>query len=106
MNQITEEDLINLLETGALESHMFSAVYGLAPVNMDIMLKIQERESVKYMKSLTHSELEVLKEAEDILFNHVDYGTDSVFDKAFCELHKALRRYEKLEKRDETCQNG
>ena len=38
------------------------------------------------MKSLTQSELETLKEAEDILFNHVDYGTNSVFDKAFCEL--------------------
>lgn len=58
------------------------------------------------MKSLTTSELEVLKEAEDILFNHVDYGTNSVFDKAFCELHKSLRRYNELEKRDDSCQNG
>lgn len=48
------------------------------------------------MKSLTQSELEVLKEAEDILFNHVDYGTNSVFDKAFCELHKALKKYTEL----------
>nr|DAO80460.1 MAG TPA: TAF RNA Polymerase I subunit A [Caudoviricetes sp.] len=53
------------------------------------------------MKSLTQSELEVLKEAEDILFNHVDYGTNSVFDKAFCELHKSLKRYNELERRDE-----
>jgi hypothetical protein len=58
------------------------------------------------MKSLTQSELEVLKEAEDILFNHVDYGTDTVFDKAFCELYKSLKRYNELEKRNETCQNG
>ena len=58
------------------------------------------------MKSLTQSELEVLKEAEDILFNHADYGTDTVFDKAFCELHKSLKRYNELEKRNETCQNG
>lgn len=48
------------------------------------------------MKSLTQSELEVLKEAEDILFNHADYGTDTVFDKAFCELHKALKKYTEL----------
>lgn len=53
------------------------------------------------MKLLTQSELEVLKEAEDILFNHVDYGTDSVFDKAFCELHKLLKRYNELERRGE-----
>ena len=53
------------------------------------------------MKSLTQSELEALKEAEDILFNHVDYGTDSVFDKAFCELHKSLKRYNELERSDE-----
>lgn len=58
------------------------------------------------MKSLTQSELETLKEAEDILFNHVDYGTNGVFDKAFCELHKSLKRYNELEKRNESCQNG
>lgn len=58
------------------------------------------------MKTLTQSELETLKDAEDILFNHVDYGTNSVFDKAFCELYKSLKRYSELEKRDETCQNG
>lgn len=58
------------------------------------------------MKPLTSSELEVLKEAEDILFNHCDYGTESVFDNAFSELYQALRKYKQLEKRDETCQNG
>lgn len=58
------------------------------------------------MKSLTQSELETLKEAEDILFNHVDYETNSVFDKAFCELRKSLKRYNELEKRNESCQNG
>lgn len=58
------------------------------------------------MKPLTTSELEVLKEAEDILFNHVECGTNSAFDKAFCELHKSLKRYNELEKRDKTCQNG
>lgn len=98
MKQTTEEGLRNLLESGALESHMFSAFYGLAPINNDIL---QERVKLKFMKSLTKSELEVLKEAEDILFNHVDYRTDSVFDKAFCELHKSLKRYNELERRDE-----
>lgn len=58
------------------------------------------------MKPLTQSELQVLKEAEDILFNHVDYGTNTVFDKAFCELHKSLKRYKELEKRNDSCQNG
>ena len=52
------------------------------------------------MKSLTNSEFEVLKEAEDILFNHVDYDTNSVFDKAFCELHKSLRKYTELMLKD------
>lgn len=47
------------------------------------------------MKPLTESELEILKEAEDILFTHVDYIINSVFDKAFCELHKALKKYKK-----------
>ena len=58
------------------------------------------------MKVLTQLELETLKEATDILFNHVDYETDSVFDNAFCELYKALKRYVKIEKRDKQCQNG
>lgn len=52
------------------------------------------------MKSLTQSELETLKEAEDILFMHVDYGTNSVFDKAFCELHKSLKKYTELMLKD------
>lgn len=52
------------------------------------------------MKELTQSEFELLKEAEDILFNHVDYGTNSVFDKAFCELHKSLRKYTELMLKD------
>lgn len=48
------------------------------------------------MKPLTQSELGVLKEAEYILFNHVDYGTNSVFYKSFCELHKSLKKYNEL----------
>lgn len=52
------------------------------------------------MKSLTQSELVVLKEAEDILFRHVDYGTNSVFDKAFCELHRSLKKYTELMLKD------
>lgn len=58
------------------------------------------------MKPLTQSEFEVLKEAEDILYNHVDPVISGVFDKAFCELYKSLRRYNKLEGSKETCQNG
>jgi hypothetical protein len=52
------------------------------------------------MKPLTQSELGVLKEAEDILFMHVDYGTNSVFDNAFCELHKSLKKYTELMLKD------
>lgn len=53
------------------------------------------------MIPLTQSELETLKEAEDVLYNHVDCETSGVFDKAFCELHKSLKRYNELERRDE-----
>lgn len=98
MKQIKEDYLLKLIETGALESQMFNTFYGLSPINIGI---VQERMKIKHMESLTQSELEVLKEAEDILFNHVDYGTDSVFDKAFCELHKSLKRYNELERSDE-----
>lgn len=52
------------------------------------------------MKTLTQSEFELLKEAEDILFNHVDYGTNGVFDKAFCELYKSLKKYTELMLKD------
>jgi hypothetical protein len=52
------------------------------------------------MKPLTQSELETLKETENILFMHVDYGTNSVFDKAFCELHKCLKKYTELMLKD------
>lgn len=52
------------------------------------------------MKPLTQSELVVLKEAEDILFMHVYYGTNSVFDKAFFELHKSLKKYTELMLKD------
>lgn len=54
----------------------------------------------KRLYLLTQSELETLKEAEDILFMHVDYGTNSVFDKAFCELHKFLKKYTELMLKD------
>lgn len=66
------------------------------------IITVKERTTIskkgeKNMEPLTQSEFEVLKEAEDILFNHVDYGTNSVFDKAFCEMHKALKRYKELD---------
>lgn len=104
MKQITDEELLAMRLNNALESHIINSFYGLKPINMNNVRQRQERR--RAMKSLTQSELEALKEAEDILFNHVDYGANSVFDKAFCELHKALKRYNELEKRDETCQNG
>lgn len=45
------------------------------------------------MKQLTEQELKTLREAEDILFNHIEYGMNNVFDNAFCELHKAINEY-------------
>ena len=45
------------------------------------------------MKQLTEQELNTLREAEDILFNHIEYGSHNVFDNAFCELHKAINAY-------------
>ena len=104
MKVITRQELLTMLRDGSLEPHMLNSFYGLKPINMSIVLKRQERRIA--MKPLTQSELETLKEAEDILFSRVDYGTNGVFDEAFCALYKALSRYYKLEKRDETCQNG
>ena len=45
------------------------------------------------MNQLTEQELNTLREAEDILFNHIEYGMNNVFDNAFCELHKAINKY-------------
>ena len=53
------------------------------------------------MNQLTEQELKTLREVEDILFNHIDYETDGVFDKAFYYLYKALRSYYDLERSDE-----
>ena len=105
MVKITEHELIELLKNDALNPTIVTSYYGLKPVSRKVVQERIERRK-NTMKSLTNSELEALKEAEEILFAHVDYGTDSVFDNAFCELYKALRRYYKLEKRDESCQNG
>lgn len=45
------------------------------------------------MNQLTEQELKTLREAEDILFNHIEYGMNNVFDNAFCELHKSINEY-------------
>ena len=45
------------------------------------------------MNQLTDQELKTLREAEDILFSHIEYGMNNVFDNAFCELHKAINTY-------------
>lgn len=52
----------------------------------------------KSMKSLKQSELETLKEAEDILFYYAnsDGDCEDIFYKSFRELHKALKRYNKF----------
>lgn len=93
MKQMTEDYLINLFESGALESHMFNVFYGLAPINNHI---IQERVKLKFMKSLNQSELETLKKAEDILFSHLDDELDNVFGDSAVALHIAIKNYTKL----------
>lgn len=47
------------------------------------------------MNQLTDQELKTLREAEDILFRHIEYGMNNVFDNAFCELYKAINEYMK-----------
>lgn len=76
---------------------MFSAMYGLVSVNRHI---IQERVKEKYMKSLTQSELEVLKEAEDILFLHLDDELEGIFSDSAVVLHIAIKNYTKLMLKD------
>lgn len=85
---------------------MVSCKYYLKLTNTDIVRRRQERR--KNMKLLAHSELELLKEAEDILFYYAnsDGECEDIFYKSFRELHKAIKRYNKLEKRDQSCQNG
>lgn len=100
MKKITGHELIELLNPTLVTSY-----YGLKPVSRKVVQERIERRK-NTMKSLTHSELEVLKEADDILYKYTEPGIDGVFDNAFCELHKALRKYDKSEKRDGTCQNG
>ena len=48
------------------------------------------------MKSLTQLELETLKEAEDILFLHLDDELDGVFSDSAIALHIAIKNYTKL----------
>lgn len=50
------------------------------------------------MKQLTRSELETLKEAEDILFYYAnsDGECEDIFYKSFRELYKAIKRYNKI----------
>lgn len=52
------------------------------------------------MKSLTQSELETLKEAEDILFSHVDDELEGVFSNSAVVLHIAIKNYTKLTLKD------
>lgn len=58
------------------------------------------------MKYLTKQEMETLKQSEDILFYYAnsDGDCEAIFYKAFKELHKAIRKYEKVD--DKSCQNG
>ena len=81
--------------------------YWLSLINkIELVDKEEVRKEMKIMTQLTQSELEALKEAEDILFNHVDFKNTGVFDDAACALFTAIRKYERLERGDNTCQNG
>lgn len=48
------------------------------------------------MRSLTQSELETLKEAEDILFLHLDDELENVFSVSAVALRIAIKNYTKL----------
>lgn len=45
------------------------------------------------MKPLTQLEFEKLKEAEDILFSHLDDELEGVFGDSAVALHLAIKRY-------------
>lgn len=55
---------------------------------------------MKIMKPLTQSELETLKEAEDILFSHLDDELEDVFSDSAVVLHIAIKNYTKLMLKD------
>lgn len=48
------------------------------------------------MKPLTQSELETLKEAEDILFSHLDDELEDIFSDSAVVLRIAIKNYTKL----------
>lgn len=48
------------------------------------------------MKQLTRTDLEVLKEAEDILFSHLDDELEEIFSDSAVVLHIAIKNYTKL----------
>lgn len=50
---------------------------------------------MKTMKQLTQSELETLKEAEDILFSHLDDELEDVFSNSAIALRIAIKNYRK-----------
>ena len=52
------------------------------------------------MKQLTQSDLEKLKEVEDILFSHLDDELESVFSDSAVVLHIAIKNYTKLMSED------
>ena len=52
------------------------------------------------MAPLTQSELETLKEAEDILFSHLDGDLENVFSDSAVVLHIAIKNYTKLMLKD------
>ena len=52
------------------------------------------------MKGLTKQELETLKEAEDILFSHLDDDLGNVFSNSAIALHIAIKNYTKSTLKD------
>lgn len=52
------------------------------------------------MKPLTQSELEALKEAEDILFSHLDDELEDIFSNSAVVLRIAIKNYTKLMLKD------
>lgn len=57
---------------------------------------MKHKKGEKTMKGLTKQEIEILMEAEDILFLRLDGELEEIFSDSAIELHKAIRKYVKL----------
>ena len=98
MKQITEDELLNLLKNDVQNEYMVS--YKRYLDHTDIFVVRLQQERRVNMKTLTNSELETLKEAEDILFSHLDSELEDIFSSSAIALHIAIKNYTRLVLKD------